>query len=71
MARNSYTMWIRGLPNYVQYILSPWASGVHIRKTTCAHGITITCMYVCMYNIHTYVAVYVCILYIAYFHKYD
>ena len=46
MAHNSYTMCIRGLPN--MYTLSPRAcgpraSGVHIRQTTHAHGITITC----------------------------
>ena len=46
MAHNSYTMCIRGLPD--MYTLSPRAcgpraSGVHIRQTTHAHGITITC----------------------------
>ena len=45
MAHNSYTMCIRGLPD--MYTLSPRAcgpraSGVHIRQTTHAHGITIT-----------------------------
>ena len=44
MAHNSYTMCIRGLPD--MYTLSPRASGVHIRQTTHAHGITITCMYI-------------------------
>ena len=42
MAHNSYTMCIRGLPD--MYTLSPRASGVHIRQTTHAHGITITCI---------------------------
>ena len=47
MAHISYTMCIRGLPN--MYTLSPWAcgsraSGVRIRQTTHAHGITITCI---------------------------
>ena len=49
MAHNSYTMCIRGLPD--MYTLSPRAcgpraSGVHIRQTTHAHGITITCIIV-------------------------
>ena len=42
MAHNSYAMCIRGLPD--MYTLSPRASGVHIRQTTHAHGITITYM---------------------------
>ena len=40
MAHNSYTMCIRDLPD--MYTFSPRASGVHIRQTTHAHGITIT-----------------------------
>ena len=45
---NSYTMYTRGLPDI--YTLSPhsygpWASGVYIRQTTRAHGITIKYMY--------------------------
>ena len=41
---NSYTMFTRGSPDI--YTLSPRACGprvwgVHIRQTTCAHGITI------------------------------
>ena len=35
----SYTMGTRGSPDI--YTLSPRASGVYIRQTTCAHGITI------------------------------
>ena len=51
MAHNSYTMCIRGLPD--MYTLSPRAcgpraSGVHIRQTTHAHGITITYVLLCM-----------------------
>ena len=43
MLHNSYTMCTRGLPDI--YTLSPracgpWASGVYIRQTTRAHGIT-------------------------------
>ena len=56
MAHNSYTMCIRGLPD--MYTLSPRAcgpraSGVHIRQTTHAHGITITCSYMYMQGIVT------------------
>ena len=56
MAHNSYTMCIRGLPD--MYTLSPWAcgpraSGVHIRQTTHAHGITIT---------HTHIYIYIYIM---------
>ena len=45
MVHNSYTMSTRGFPD--MYTLSPracspHASGVHIRQTTCVHGITIT-----------------------------
>ena len=36
----SYAMCTRGLPDV--YTLSPRASGVYIRQTTRAHGITIT-----------------------------
>ena len=44
MAHNSFTMYTRGLPD--MYTLSPRTSGirassVHIRQTTCVHGITI------------------------------
>ena len=38
---NSYTMCTRGSPDI--YTLSPRASGVYIRQTTRAHGITIKC----------------------------
>ena len=43
---SSYTMGTRGSPNI--YTLGPQAcgpqaSGVYIRQTTCAHGITIKC----------------------------
>ena len=44
MAHNSYTMSTRGLPD--MYTLSPRASGVHIRQTTCVHGIIIKCIIV-------------------------
>ena len=37
-AHNSYTIGTHGLPD--MYTLGPWASGVHIRQTTRAHGIT-------------------------------
>ena len=45
MVHISYTISTRGLPD--MYTLSPqacgpWASGVHIRQTTCVHSITIT-----------------------------
>ena len=40
MAHNSYTMSTCGLPD--MYNLSPQALGVHIRQTTCVHGITLT-----------------------------
>ena len=51
MLHGSYNMGTRGLPDI--YTLSPqacgpWASGVYIRKTTCAHGITIKCVCVCL-----------------------
>ena len=57
MAHNSYTMCIRGLPD--MYTLSPRAcgpraSGVHIRQTTHAHGITITYTYI-IYIIYIYI----------------
>ena len=56
MAHNSYTMCIRGLPD--MYTLSPRACGpralgVHIRQTTHAHGITITCNYF-LYSLSLY-----------------
>ena len=38
---NSYTMCTRGLPDI--YTLSPRDSGVYIRQTTRAHGITTKC----------------------------
>ena len=52
MAHISYTMSTRGLPD--MYTLSPRAcgpraSGVHIRQTTCVHGITITYIYIYIY----------------------
>ena len=39
VAYSSYTMCTRGSPDI--YTLSPRASGVYIRQTTRAHGITI------------------------------
>ena len=37
---NSYTMSTCGLPD--MYNLNPRTSSVHIRQTTCGHGITMT-----------------------------
>ena len=63
-------MCTRGSPDI--YTLSPRAcgpraSGVYIRQTTRAHGITIkyisVCMYVCVYVcmcVYMYVCVYIC-----------
>ena len=46
MSYNSFNMCTHGLRD--MYTLSPqacdpWASGVHIRQTTCAHDTTVTC----------------------------
>ena len=67
MAHNSYTMCIRGLPD--MYTLSPracgpQASGVHIRQTTHAHGITIYIyIYIYIYTcIYIYIYIYICTL---------